>query len=395
MNNLKLRFSFGETGNNRVGDYASYSLLTQGGYITGTNKDKGIGFYPSNISNPDLSWEKKRSFNYGLDFGFLENRVSGSIDYYNQDTKDLLLQVPVLANTGFTTKYDNIGSINNKGIEFELTTRNLVGRFKWETTFNIAYNKNKVTNLGTDNSPIIGGDFYAYVSLTKVGYPVGMFYMHVADGVFRDNQEVITTPHWTGSQAGDPKLKDINGDNKVDNDDRTFVGNGIPTYNWGLTNKFSYRNFQLSVLITGSGGNKIYNAIGRQLDLGTDPSYNSYKHWVNRWKSPEEPGDGITPRINATGAITTPSTRWLYDGTFVRISNATLSYNFTKKQLRKIGLEALRMYVSADNIYTFDHYPVGWNPQVSEKQSNPLAPGYDYGSYPLPMTVSLGLNVTF
>ena len=148
-------------------------------------------------------------------------------------------------------------------------------------------------------------------------------------------------------------------------------------------------------MITGSGGNKIYNAIGRQLDLGTDPSYNSYKHWVNRWKSPEEPGDGITPRINATGAITTPSTRWLYDGTFVRISNATLSYNFTKKQLRKIGLEALRMYVSADNIYTFDHYPVGWNPQVSEKQSNPLAPGYDYGSYPLPMTVSLGLNVTF
>ena len=102
-----------------------------------------------------------------------------------------------------------------------------------------------------------------------------MFYMHEADGEFRDKQEVNTTPHWTGSQAGDPILKDNNGDNKVDNDDRTFVGNGIPTYNWGLTNKFSYRNFQLSVLITGSGGNKIYNAIGRQLDLGTDPSYNS------------------------------------------------------------------------------------------------------------------------
>lgn len=395
MNNLKVRFSFGETGNNRVGDYASYSMLSQGGYITGVNKDKGIGFYPSNISNPDLTWEKKRSFNYGLDFGFFDNRISGSIDYYDQDTKDLLLQVPVLANTGFTSKYDNIGSINNKGIEFEITTRNLVGAFKWETTFNIAYNKNKTTQLGTDNSPIIGGDFYAYVSMTKVGYPVGMFYMHVADGVFKDNNEVATTPHWTGSQAGDPKLKDINGDNKIDNDDRTFVGCGIPTYNWGLTNKLSYRNFQLSVLVTGAGGNKIYNAIGRQLDLGTDPSYNLYKHWVNRWKGPNEPGDGMTPRINATGAITTPSTRWLYDGTFVRISNATLSYNFTRKQLRKIKLDALRLYASADNIHTFDHYPVGWNPQVSEKQSSPLAPGYDYGSYPLPMTISFGLNVTF
>lgn len=395
MNNLKFRFSFGETGNNRVGDYASYSLLTNGGYVFGAEKTKYNGFYQSNISNPELTWEKKRSFNYGLDFGFLNNRISGSVDYYNQDTKDLLLQIPILANTGFTTKYDNIGKINNKGIEFEITSRNLVGRFKWETTFNIAYNKNKVVQLGPDNAPIIGGDFYAYVSLTKVGYPVGMFYMHVADGVFKDTNEVNTTPHWEGSQAGDPKLKDINGDNKVDGDDRTFVGCGIPTYNWGMTNKFTFRNFQLSVLLTGSGGNKIYNAIGRQLDQGTDPSYSLYKHWVNRWRSPEEPGDGITPRINATGAITTPSTRWLYDGTFVRISNATLSYTFNKNLLKKIKFEALRSYVSADNIYTFDHYPVGWNPQVSEKQNSPLAPGYDYGSYPLPMTISFGLNATF
>lgn len=395
MNNLKLRFSFGETGNNRVGDYASYSLLTNGSYVFGEEKNKEVGFFQNNISNPELTWEKKSSYNYGLDFGFLNNRISGSIDYYNQNTKDLLLQIPILANTGFTTKYDNIGKINNKGIEFEITSRNLVGSFKWETTFNISYNKNKVLQLGPDNSPIIGGDFYAYVSLTKVGYPVGMFYMHVADGVFRDAEEVNTTPHWAGSQAGDPKLKDINGDNKVDSDDRTFVGCGIPTYNWGMTNKFTYKNFQLSVLLTGAGGNKIYNAIGRQLDQGTDYSNNLYKHWNNRWRSPEEPGDGITPRINATGAITTPSTRWLYDGTFVRISNATLSYTFNKKVLNKIRFEALRAYISADNIYTFDHYPVGWNPQVSEKESSPLAPGYDYGSYPLPMTISFGINATF
>lgn len=393
LSTLKLRVSYGQTGNNRVGDYAAYNIMNKGASIDGSG-NKIQGLFPNNISNPDLTWEKKSSYNIGLDFGFLDNKITGSFELYTQDTEDLLLDVPVSGYTGFASMSDNIGAIRNKGVELEVSSRNINKKFRWETSVNIAFNDNKVLRLGTDNAPIITGDGFSTVSLTMVGQPVGMFYMHIFDGIFRDANDIATNPAWDKSAPGDIKLLDINGDNKIDNSDRAMVGRGIPTYNFGMTNKFSYKSWQLTCLVTGQGGNKVFNAIARQIDSGMDESYNYYKHWARRWRSPENPGDGKTPRAFGAGANNLPSTRWLYDGDFVRISNITLSYTLPPKVRKKIRLGDARVYVSADNVATFDKYTVGWNPQVSSNGTSPLAPGYDYGAYPLPTTFSFGISFT-
>ncbi|PWJ56900.1 TonB-linked SusC/RagA family outer membrane protein [Dyadobacter jejuensis] len=397
ISDLKLRASRGTTGNNNIPNYGSIGLLGQSSYLFGTDETLTVGMYPSSISNRNLSWETTTSTDIGIDFGLLQNRIYASVDYYNNQTKDMLLNVPVPSTTGYTSELRNLGRVENKGWEFELATKNIVGKFNWSTNVNLSFNKNKVLELGPGNAPIIGGDWWGQVNITQVGNPIGAYYMLVQDGIFNTAQEIADNPSWAGSQPGDVIIKDTNEDGVVNIDDRAIVGQNQPKYYFGVTNRFSYAGFDLSVLIYGLGGNKIFNDIGREFNGPSDSQKNHYKNWVNRWRSPEEPGDGTTPAASelVTGASSQYTTRHLYDGGFWRIKNVSLGYNVPKAVAQKIKSGGIRIYLTGENLLTKDHYDVGYNPEVNARSGNPLAPGGDYGSYPLARTFILGLNLSF
>lgn len=407
INTLKVRASWGRTGNNGIPNYMEYSLLGSANAVFGTSEAIASGLSGINVANPDLRWEQSDMLNLGLDLGFIKNKIQLSVENYVKTTKDLLLDVPISTTTGFNSALLNYGSIENKGWEFDLTTRNINKEFKWSSNFNLSLNSNKVLKLGPDDAPIENGQWYAPVHLTKVGGTIGAFYMYEAIGVFKDQADLDSYPAYNGSKPGDIKIKDQltvdtdgdgipdKADGVIDTNDRTVLGSGIPKYFFGFTNTFSYKNFEVSVLISGAGGNKIYNAVSRQSNNGADGQM--YGLWRNAWRSPENPGDGMTPRANRnnSGGNRQYTSRWLYDGDFWKVANVTLSYNFSKTLIRKVGLSSAKCFVTADNIYLKDRYPIGHNPEVNESTGNPFRQGDDYNTYPLSKTISIGLELGF
>jgi TonB-linked SusC/RagA family outer membrane protein len=394
VNELKLRASWGLTGNNQIGNYSSIARLGAQNYPFGTEEKVNAGLSPSSKSNPDLGWEKTAALNTGIDAGIFDSRIFMSVDYYINKTSDLLFSMPIPTVTGFSSILQNIGDVENRGYELELTTRNLTGKFQWKTLFNYSHNQNEVKKLRDNDASIISGSGTAQVSITQVGQPIASFYMHVVEGVWNNQEEIDSNPSMNGDRPGGIRLKNISGDDVINADDRTIVGSPIPTYTFGITNEFSYKNIDLSVLVYGAGGNKIYNDIGRQLDNGA-ATVALYAHWDNRWRSESDPGDGITPNADlATPANSTSSTRWLYDGDFFRIQNVTLGYTLPKQLTKKLHLSNLRIYCTGENLFLKDKYPVGYNPEVSSGgESVTNSAGYDYGAYPLAKKITFGLSV--
>jgi TonB-linked SusC/RagA family outer membrane protein len=409
VSNLKLRFSWGKTGNNRIGNYNSIAGLSTANAVLGTGENLTNGFRVGNLSNPNLGWEKTTAVNYGLDLGLWDNRVSLGLEYYDNTTTDLLFDVPIPLVTGFASQTQNIGSVSNRGFELDLSTVNVSkGSFEWSTRFNFFTNKNEVLEVGPQGTPIITGNGFTNVSYTGVGQPIGAFYMNRQLGIFQNQAEVDASATVGTQGPGDVKLNDFDGDGDIDQDDREFVGQPQPKYNFGITNQFRYKGFDLSILINGSGGNKIWFAQGRYYDRGFTPlglGLANLANWNNRWRSEANPGDGRTPAIlsSVTGGANfagangdaPPSTRWLYDGSFWRISNVTLGYSFPRELVSNIGLDKLRVYLTGDNLFLKTDY-VGYNPQVhTNNGDNYTVTGYDYGSTPLARTIILGLNVNF
>lgn len=397
INRLKLRASWGKTGNNNIGDYSAIATMGNSAYLFGQNEIKTPGMYPNTISNPNLGWEKTASTDIGFDLGLFDNRISLAVDYYNNQTSDLLLAVPVAAITGFTSETQNYGKVENKGWEFEIATINIEGTLRWTTNLNLSFNKNKVLQLGPNNAPIISGDWWDNANITKVGYPIGSYYMYKQTGVYNTQEEVDATPHRAGSRPGDVIIEDFYRDNIIDANDRQIFGSNIPKYFYGITNQFNYRGIDLSIFINGLGGNQIFNSIGREFDRPQDPHKNHYRNWVNRWRSAEEPGDGMTPRATnkPTGASNEFTNRFLYDGDYIRLKNITLGYTFPKELIQKIKLSNLRIYIQGENLHTWDHFDVGYTPEVDVTNGKAIAAGRDYGTYPTSRTILFGLNVSF
>lgn len=395
IDELKLRASWGLTGNNQIGNYSSIALLNSHNYPIGADEQTRSGLSPATKANPDLGWEKTEALDFGIDLGVLDSRIFLSGDYYINNTSDLLLSVPVPTVSGFGSTIQNIGEVENRGYELELTTRNLVGDFTWTTRFNYSNNHNEVKKLGPNDAPIIAWGQWFDASITQVGDPIGSFYMHEQIGIWNSWEEIEANPHMEGDEPGGERLRDVNGDGVVDADDRTVVGSPMPTYTFGITNEFMYKNFDLSVFITGSGGNKIFNSIGRQLDNGAS-TVALYAHWDDRWRSESDPGNGKTPKADvATRANSTASTRWLYDGDYFRIQNVTLGYTFPKDLVGKFNIANLRIYASGENLYLHDQYPVGYNPEVSLGGESVVSAGEDYGIYPLTTRFIVGLSIGF
>jgi TonB-linked SusC/RagA family outer membrane protein len=393
ISDLKIRAGFGISGNNRIGDYSAIGLLTSGFYPTGGTLQNTTN--PSTMSNVDLGWEKTRQYNLGFELGLINDRIRIEGDFYDSQSIDLLLNVPVPVITGYSTQIQNIGKVQNRGMEFLVTTRNLLGDFKWNTNFNISFNKNKVLEVGADNRPIYGSAPNANNAfITTVGSPIASFYGYKYEGVFLTQDELNKYPHLSADKIGDGRYADINKDGILDQNDKTILGNNNPDFTTGLTNNFSYKNFSLGVQFTASYGAELFSFYKRMVGI-YHGDRNGMIEQVGRWRSADEPGDGIHFKATRTpsGWQRDPSSAWVQDASYLRLRNVNFAYNFSEDFTKKIKVKALSVYVTGSNLFTITNYS-GYDPETSSEGAG-LTKGGDYLGYPTARTFILGLNLTF
>lgn len=398
ISDLKIRASYGQTGNFQIGNYRHLATMSGDDYILGTGSGSLVsGYKPSDVENPDLTWEKTSMFNVGADLSLLGGYFNLTAEYYYANTTDMLLEVPIPHLTGYSTTLMNIGKVNNRGWELSATSQHSYANgISYSLNANWAKNTNEVKALGANDTPIIqsGSVDHAYY-ITKVGEPIGSYYLLVQDGIFRNEEDLKAYPHVSTAQPGDFRFVDVDGDGEIDLEkDRTIVGNYMPDFTYGFGGSFGYRGLDFSVAFQGVHGNEILNLNRRYLD-NMEGNTNGTTVAFNRWKSPTEIGDGNTNRANRkqTGNNTRTSTWHVEDGSYLRLQNIALGYTLPAKWTRKFYVEKLRIYVSAQNLVTWTDYS-GYNPEVSNRTSA-LTPGEDYGTYPLAKTYMVGLNVTF
>jgi TonB-linked SusC/RagA family outer membrane protein len=391
LSEAKLRVSYGLAGNNAfTNNYPYVATLTPDNYSFNNNLVNGLA--PSSLGNPQLGWERSQQLDVGLDFGIFQNRIMVIVDYYKRRTKDLLLSVNVPTVTGFSSAVKNIGAMENKGWEFAVNTRNLTKAFVWNTSLNLSLNRNEVTALGPTGDPIRSSSGIGETHITQIGLPIGSFFGYKQIGVFRDQLDLDSNPHDPTSRPGDVKYEDINKDGRIDANDRTVIGNNQPDFIYGITNTFNYKGFDLNIAVQGSQGGEILN-LSRRFFENLEGNANQLTTVLTRWRSANDPGDGVTPRANArtTGNNNAVSTRWVEDGSYLRVQNVSLGYQLPTSLIQRAKLQQVRIYASAQNLFTFTKYK-GFNPEVSNYEG-PLTGGVDYGVYPLAKTFTIGVNI--
>ena len=414
VSDAKLRIGYGTTGNNRVGDFAalpSLQITTVSGYSNGNVPGQGI--IPVNLGNSKLKWETTGQTDVGIDLAFLSNRITFTADYYKKETKDLLLNATLAPSMGFPTAYKNIGKVSNDGIEFTLNTRNIERKnFSWSTSFNISFNRNKVLELNEGQaslpSLITWGNFnnaFPYIAIP--GRPIALFYGMLFNGVYqysdfnqlangsyilKDNVPNNGNPR-ANIQPGHAKFKDINGDNQIDDNDLTIIGNPNPIHIGGFTNNFTYRNFDLNVFFQWSYGGQLQNINRIEFEAGdptTRGALNMFKSWENRW-TPENQTNELY-KVGGQGPAYY-SSRTVEDGSYLRLKTVSLGYNFPVKTLKSVKINAIRVYAATQNLLTWTNYS-GLDPEVSTRPGA-LTPGFDFSAYPRTRTLTLGVNVKF
>lgn len=384
ISQLKIRGSYGVTGNNNIGNYSYYAGVTASNYAF--NGTLAPGKSVTSLANDDLGWEKTKQVDIGLDLSLLQGRISFTYDYYSKSTSNLLYSVDVPLESGYSNIVTNVGEFKFWGHEFTIATQNLKGGFTWNTDFNISFNKNKVIKLGLTDAPIYG-DY----TITKVGEPIGQFYGYVFEGVYMNQADFDKSPKHASSTVGTVKMKDVDGDGDVDANDQTIIGNPNPKFIYGITNSLAYKNFDLSFIISGSVGNDIINGV-QEFTQNLDGVFNVTKNVANRWRSESDPGDGIHPRV----VVGTPlarfhNSRWVSNGSYLAVKNITLGYNLPIKN-NQYFIHNARLYASVQQAFVFTNYE-GANPEVNINGSNPLNQGVDLSAYPVPRTFTVGVNI--
>lgn len=400
INDLKIRASYGLTGNNNFnsGNYPSASLVGPVNYIF-SNALVG-GKYVSQLGNNDLTWEKNKQFDLGVDIGILNNRITFIYDYYNKITDGLLYQVNIPQSSGFSSVSSNIGTFKFWGHEFTVNSYNFTGNFKWNTSFNITFNRNLIEKLGTQNLPILPANVYSWPNIQMVGQPIGMFYGYVQDGVYMNQAEFDSQPKDATSKVGSVRMKDISGpagvpDGKITTDDRQIIGNPNPDFLFGMTNNFSYKQFDLNVIVAGSYGGQIADALLGQDARNLDGAFNLYTSELNHWRSEADPGNGIVPstRAGTTALYRTFNTHSVNPGSYLTCKNIQLGYTFKLKS--DSYFKKLRVYCSVQQAFVITKYH-GFSPETNNQGSsnlNGLNIGVDATEYPIPRTISFGINV--
>ncbi len=416
LSNLKLRLSYGETGNERIPAYSYFASMQNTYYAS--NDVPMFGMSPASLENPDLKWETTAQYNAGIDFGFLKNRFNINVDYYMKQTKDMLLNAPVSAQSGFNEQWLNIGQIDNSGFELNVSTVNINKKdFGWESNFNISFNKNKVIDIGgAEFIPVtIGGGWLSNPGRIIVGEPIGTMYGYEWDGIYQIDEFTWqdgsdpSVPHaervyqlkedgirfLSGTaEPGAFKYKDINGpdgipDGQVDDMyDRTIIGNSNPKHIGGFNNTFRYKNFDLSMFFQWSYGNDIFNAAKLRIS-GFQPQMNPSKEYFDNFWSETNP----TNEYSGIGQIDwVNSSYFVEDGSYLRLKTLALGYNLPKTILSGTGISSVRFHVTGTNLLTWTNYS-GIDPEVNS--NNPLMPSFDRFSYPRARSIIFGVNVKF
>ena len=391
---LKPRVSYGVTGNFLIPNYGSIGLLGQSNYVISDQIVPGAA--PSTLGNSELTWETTKQLNAGLDYALLEDRIYGSFDYYISNTEDLLLEVNIPAVTGFTRALTNIGEVENKGFEAQITSRNIVGNFQWSTDFNFATNTNEVKKLGNEGDPILVNGAAGLRHITRVGDAIGSYYGYEVVGIFQTQQEIESAPEdlQGNPTPGDFQFRDVNGDDVIDADDRTILGNYQPDYTWGITNRFNWKNIDFSFFFQGVEGREVLNLTARHLKNG-EANFGSYAVLNDRWISPENPGNGNHPKAERAsgGNNNRASSYQVEDGSYIKLKNVTLGYSLPQSLIGSFA-QSIRIYGSATNVGIWTDY-IGFNPEVNLQPGSGLTPGEDYGAYPLSRAFQFGIDISF
>lgn len=398
----KLRASYGVNGNDSIGDF-TYAVYMNGGnnYHFGTQGGTEAvyqGAKPSGLANPNVRWEESRQTDIGLDLGFWGNKLTFTADYYHKETYGMLKSLPVPSYTGESAPVGNLGNMVNQGLELELTHRNSVGDFNYFINANATYSQNRLTYLGDEAAALNGGDGkLGLYARGVVGLPVPYFYGYKMDGIFQNLDEIQSyakngQPIQPNAVPGDIRFVDVNGDGQISDDDRTYIGKGMPDWTFGLTIGFDWKGIDFSMLMQGQAGNVSNFNVYRRTDL---PYVNLNKNVLNRWTG--EGTSNTMPRftIGADSANMKVSDLWLEDASFLRCRNLQLGYTLPREITMKAKIQRLRIYFQAENLFTLTKY-TGCDPEVTGAAGSfGTAYGIDKGVYPQARTLSVGLNLNF
>lgn len=391
LSNMKVRASYGSTGNQNISSYRSLAMLGTRNYPFNDNLSSGVG--PNNIPNPDLKWETTATTDVGLDVGIFDNRLSLVVDYYYKKTTDLLWDISIPTISGFNSIFKNIGSLENKGFEVSLGANILEGEFKWNTQMNWSRNRNKVLEIPGFTPSVqgtISGHLKVNGSWLEPGLPVGVWKLLKYDGVFQNQEQLTAGPRSsTNDKLGDARFIDYSKDGKINyTDDRMIVGDPNPDFIYGMTNNFSYKGFDLSLYIQGSQGNDILNVQRAETNI-SGPWGNQRREILNRWSTTNANTD--IPRARVTVDPLLIQSDWLIeDGSYLRFKTISLGYTVNKIKT----LSSLRLYVTGQNLITITNYS-GFDPEVNSPGNSNLQLGVDYNAYPSAKAVLFGINATF
>ncbi|MGL1885137.1 MAG: TonB-dependent receptor [Reichenbachiella sp.] len=418
ISDMKLRAGFGMTGNSTIPPYQEYTAFGSTKYAAGGNESLAVS--PTRIGNKELEWETTSQWNIGLDFGFANNRISGSIEAYQKTTTDMLLNSIIPSSTGYANLFRNIGEVKNEGYELSLNTQNFIGAFEWSSNLNISQNKNKIVELGGEDYVPVPGSSPNARAMLIVGQPVGVWYGFETDGIWQQD-EFEWDPSGSryvlgdsslvqsGAVPGKRKYKDVNGDGEITADDMKIIGKSQPKFQGGLTNNFSYKGFDLSVFLEFSIGKDVFNAnkwwlveadtkFHNKLDVDywTPTVYQFYEDTGEESERVLEEGNPSNeyPRVAFGDPWGAMHDAYIEDGSYLRLKNINVGYTLPESITTAIKVQSVRFYATIQNLHTWTKYS-GYDPAVDAANLNGMRPGYDFNAYPLAKSYIFGMNINF
>lgn len=397
LSSLKLRASWGLTGNNNIANYAYMNKLSSANYSFGEGNgtvNAGLANTSGVLANRNITWEQSSEYNYGFDLSVLDSRVNFTAEYYYSETINMLFEQAALGITGFEQFWNNIGKVRNKGFEFELRTHNVKNKnFNWISSFNISLNKNRLLDLGGESRQINHGERNESY-LAEVGSPSIQYYGFKTIGIWNTQEEIDANPHHADDAPGGLRVLDANNDGVINDYDRVPLGDPFPDFTWGFNNSFKFFNFDLNVMMQGVHGGKIFNGDGYYNEIKKYHKRFVENHWINA----ENPGDGKTPYQN-NGMKWELTDYLLEDASYWSIKDIVIGYKFPKKIIKKLNLNSLRFYASVSNAYV--HFAKGYrgvNPEArttSGDYASPLIEGYQRGAWPMERSYNFGIDINF
>ena len=416
----KLRIGWGKTGNNRIGDYDAYSQLnasTSSGYVWGPEQNYVPGAYQSNLGVPDLRWETTAQTNIGLDLGLFNQKLEATIDYYKKETSDLLLNAEMAPHAGFDRVQQNVGKVQNQGLEITLNSTNIqTGNFRWTSSFNISFNKNKTLALNQGQEAIYtdpewNQSYPEYQYITQVGQPVGMMYGLKFDRIYQledfnwDNglqtyvlKDGIPDNGTLPVAPGSVKFIDQNGDGTINADDRVIIGNPNPDHFGGLSNSFEYGPLDFTFLLQWSSGFDILNTNKAVFEVPGAGRNSGFPALLDAWTPLNSDTNVGTIRYsNVYGAPPKGNqidNRHVEDGSYIKLKTVSLGYNLSEDFAAQLKIKSMRIHVTGQNLFTWTNYS-GYDPDVSVGKFGALTPRLDYSAYPQSTTIMTGIDITF